>query len=75
MRTRSTDKQGCELIRGPDEAETPMAGHPPVEDLLPDPGALRVEDVASGARLPKVCFDSRRGMTLETFISRVGPDT
>ena len=23
-------------------------------------------------RLPKVCFDSRGGITLETFISRVG---
>jgi hypothetical protein len=26
-------------------------------------------------RLPKVCFDSTRGITLETFISRVGADT
>ena len=28
--------------------------------------------VDSNTHLPKVCFDSRGGITLETFISRVG---
>ncbi len=75
MRTRSTHKPIVLLVRGPDEAETPLASHPPVERLLPDPITLRGRDVVAAARFPKVSFDSRRGRTLETFISRVGLDT